>query len=80
MSREAIATVCACYLDDVCEAGIFALFVLDELQGLRLLTAQVGRLLLKLLPRHALKLPERYTPTPHSKYTTIIPRHFFFFL
>ena len=59
-----------CYLDDVCEAGVFALLVLNEFQSLRLLAAQVGRLLLKLLPRHALKLTHRYTQISQSKHNT----------
>ena len=49
------------YLDEVSEAGVFALLVLDQLQGLRLLTAQLRRLLLKLLPRRTLKLTHTHT-------------------
>lgn len=37
------------YLDNVSEAEVFPLFVLDELQSLRLLAAQLGRLFLKLI-------------------------------
>ena len=56
------AGVCGCvYRDEVSEGGVFALLVLDQLQGLRLLTAQLRRLLLKLLPRRTLKLTHTHT-------------------
>lgn len=52
--------VCVCVdLDNVSEAGVFAFLVLDELHGLRLLTAQLGRLLLKLVSGCTFKLEMR---------------------
>lgn len=47
------------YLYNVSEARVFALFVLDELQSLRLLAAHLGRLLLKLLSISTLKLEKK---------------------
>lgn len=52
--------MCVCaYLDDVSETRVFALLVLDELQGLRLLAAQLGRLFLKLVSSSTFKLETR---------------------
>lgn len=52
-----VKRVCVCvYLDDVSETRVFALLVLDELQGLRLLTAQLRRLFLKLVSSCTFKL------------------------
>jgi len=56
-------SVCVCvYLDDVSEAWVFTLLVLDELQSLRLLAAQLRRLFLKLVSGCVFKL-ETHTHT-----------------
>lgn len=56
-SADAATSVCVClYLDNVSKARVFALFVLDELQGLRLLATQLGCLFLKLVSSWAFKL------------------------
>lgn len=47
---------CMRYLYEVGESRVFALFVLDELQRLTLLTAQMRRLLLKLISSLSLEL------------------------
>lgn len=54
-SADAATSVCV-YLDNVSKARVFALFVLDELQGLRLLATQLGCLFLKLISSWAFKL------------------------
>lgn len=48
-------------LDNLGEAGIFPFFVLDELQSLSLLAAQLRRLLLKLVSSCAFKLEAKST-------------------
>lgn len=51
------ACVCVCvYLDNVSEARVFTLFALNELESLRLLAAQLGRLFLKLVSGCPFKL------------------------
>lgn len=47
---------CMRYLYEVGESRVFALLVLDELQRLTLLTAQMGHLLLKLISSLSLEL------------------------
>ncbi len=49
------------YLDNVSEARVFTLFVLDELQSLRLLAAQLGRLFLELVSSCTFKLGKTHT-------------------
>ncbi len=49
------------YLYEVCEARVFALFALDELQRWTLLTAQMRHLLLKLISSLSLQLQHTHT-------------------
>lgn len=58
-----MAVVCV-YLDELSEARVFPLFVLDELLGLRLQAAELRRLLLKLLPGCIFKLKAAAVTTP----------------
>lgn len=60
--------VCVCvYLDNVSEARVFTLFALNELESLRLLAAQLGRLFLKLVSGCPFKL-QTHTNCKHTEY------------
>lgn len=50
---------CMRYLYEVGESRVFTLLVLDELERLTLLTAQMGHLLLKLISSLSLKLTHK---------------------
>lgn len=60
--------LCVCvYLDNVSEARVFTLFALNELESLRLLAAQLGRLFLKLVSGCPFKL-QTHTNCKHTEY------------
>lgn len=56
------------YLYEMGESRVFALLVLDELQRLTLLTAEMGHLLLKLISSLSLKLT--HTQIQHVSYAS----------